>query len=67
MYVKSKCTQMLRILGREVADVRTSGTFFKAVIQAILLFGSETWVVNPHVGFKPGGLTHEVILSFESH
>ena len=24
-----------------------SGNFFKAVIQAVLLFGEETWVLNP--------------------
>ena len=26
------------------------GVFFKAVVQAVLLFGSETWVLNPHMG-----------------
>ena len=24
--------------------------FFKSVIQAVLLFGAETWVVTPHMG-----------------
>ena len=35
------------ILGREVLDAFTSFIFYKYFIQANLLFGSETWVVNP--------------------
>ena len=27
-----------------------SGFFFKALVQAVLVFGSETWVVTPHMG-----------------
>ena len=33
-------TRMTRILGREGADPRISGLFFKVVVQAVLLFGS---------------------------
>ena len=40
---------MSRILVWEVADARTYGTFFKLVIQAILLFGPETWVGTPRI------------------
>ena len=44
---------MTRILGREVAIPRVSGMFFKAVVkavvQAVLLFGSDTWVMIPHM------------------
>ena len=32
-----------------------SGFYFKAVIQAVLLFGAETWVVTPHMGKALGG------------
>ena len=32
--------RMTRILGREGADPRISGLFFKVVVQAVLLFGS---------------------------
>ena len=35
------------ILSREVAPKRVSGNFFKAVVQQVLLFGAETWVVTP--------------------
>ena len=34
-----------------------SGFFFKAVVQAVLLFGSETWVVTPHIGKALGGVS----------
>ena len=35
------------ILSREGATKRVSGKFFKAVVQQLLLFGAETWVVSP--------------------
>ena len=40
---------LARILGREGADTWTSGYFYITVIQAIFLFGSEMWVVNPRI------------------
>ena len=35
------------ILSREGATKRVSGNFCKAVVQQVLLFGAETWVVSP--------------------
>ena len=40
---------MTKILSREGADKRVSGKFFKAVVQQVLLFGEETWVLNPRI------------------
>ena len=40
---------MKRILSREGADRRVSGNFFRAVVQQVLLFGAETWVVTPRI------------------
>ena len=34
------------ILSREGADPKVSGNFYKAVDQAVLLFGAETWVLT---------------------
>ena len=34
------------VLGREGADSKVSGNFYKAVAQAVLLFGAETWVLT---------------------
>ena len=36
---------LYRILIREGADMKASGNFYKAVAQAVLLFGEETWVL----------------------
>ena len=46
---------MPRILRREGAAPRVSGFFFKALVQAVLLSGLETWVVTPRMGKAPGG------------
>ena len=37
------------IPSREGATKRVSGNFFKAVVQQVLLFGAETWVVSPRM------------------
>ena len=39
--------RMQGILRREGATTRISGNLFKAVVQQVLLFGAETWVVTP--------------------
>ena len=38
--------RMARVLGREGAEPKVSRTFYIAVTQAMLLFGSETWVLT---------------------
>ena len=39
-------------------DKRTSGRFYVAVVQAVLLFGSETWVLNPRLNKSLAGFHH---------
>ena len=34
--------------------------FFKAAVQGVLLFGSETWVLIPHMGRTLGSFQHTV-------
>ena len=41
--------RLARILSRGGADRRVSGNFFKAVVQQVLLFGAETWVLTPRI------------------
>ena len=53
---KTVWSSMPRILIREVATPWVSSFYFKAVIQAVLLFGAETWVVTPPHGKGPGGV-----------
>ena len=38
--------RLSRVLGREGADSKVSTEFYIAVTQAVLLFGSETWVLT---------------------
>ena len=39
--------RLAKIFGREGSDRRTAGRFYVAVVQVVLLFGSETWVLTP--------------------
>ena len=41
--------RMKRILSRDGVEPQVSGFFFKYVVQAVLFFGSETWVVTLHM------------------
>ena len=43
--------RILRILGREGASPRVSGILFKLVAQIVLLFGSDTWMMTPCIGW----------------
>ena len=49
-------SRMSHILSREGVVPLVSGFFFKAVVQAVLLFGAETWVVTPLMGKALGGV-----------
>ena len=41
--------RLYRILSWEGADPKVSGHFYKAVVQAVVLFGVETWVLTPRM------------------
>ena len=43
---RGKWGRLAKILGREGVDGRMAGKFYVAVGQAVLLFGSETWVLT---------------------
>ena len=36
--------------GKGGENIRVSGMFFKAVMQSLILFGLETWVMTHHMG-----------------
>ena len=57
---KKVWSRMSRILSREGVTPWVYGFFFKAVIQAVLLFGAETWVVTPCMGKALGGFQTQV-------
>ena len=50
--------RLQRILIREGATPQISGSFFKAVVQQVLLFGAETWVVTPKMERALSGFLH---------
>ena len=60
IWVRKKWERLYRIMGWEGADTRTSSTFFKEVVQVIILFRSETWVMTPIIGLAFGGFHHSV-------
>ncbi len=39
--------QVSRVLRAENTSPKVCGVFYKAVVQAVLLFGSETWKLSP--------------------
>ena len=45
---------------REGADDRTSGMSYVAVVQAVMMYGSETWVMKLCVGVILGRFHHRV-------
>ena len=55
-----KWARLTRVLGREGADARTSGHIYLAMVQLVMIYGSETWVKKPCIGRVLGGFHHRV-------
>ena len=53
-------SRISRILIREGERPQVSGFFFKALIQSVLIFGAETWVVTPRMGSSLGGFQDQM-------
>ena len=53
---RTKCDRTSRISVGEEANTQVLGIFFKAGVQAILILGSEMWVMTPHTGKDLGGV-----------
>ena len=51
-------SRLQRTLCREGATKEVSRDFFKAVVQQVLLFGSETWVVSPRMEQAPSSFIY---------
>ena len=52
--------RMSRILSREGGILWVSVFFFKAIVQSVLLFDAETWVVNSCIVRVLGGFQYQV-------
>ena len=51
---------MINILSKEGARPWVHKCFFKSVVQSVLLFCAETWVVNPRMGRVLGSFQDQV-------
>ena len=57
---RQKWAQISTLLVREGATPRVSGYFYKAVVQSVLLYGSETWVWTQSMLLTLRGFHHKV-------
>ena len=55
-----KWSRLTRVLIRKGADHRTLGQIYLAVFQSVILYGSETWFMNPCIGRVLGRFHHRV-------
>ena len=58
-------TNFFRVLVQEVADAQTLGGFYLVVVQVVLLFLLETWLISPRIGRTLCGFIHWVILQLK--
>ena len=58
---RQKWACLSRMLGWEGVYSQTSGMFYTAVVQEILLYGLEAWVMSPRIGKALGGFHHWLI------
>ena len=59
---RQKWTRMTRVLSREGTDAWTLGQIYLAVVQSVMMYGSETWVMTPHIGRVLRGFQDRVAL-----
>ena len=56
-----KWGRLTNILGREGVDRRTVESFYVAVVQVVLVFDSETWLMIPRLEKVIEGFHHRVV------
>jgi hypothetical protein len=57
---RARWGQISRLLVREGADSKIAGNFYKVVVQSVLLYGSETWVVSQSIMRSLTGFHNQV-------
>jgi hypothetical protein len=57
---RSKWALISRPLLKTGVSERTIGYFYKAIVQSVLLYGSETWTVNPQMLQVLEGFHHQI-------
>ena len=56
-----KWGRLVNILGKEGEYRRTADIFYVAMVQSVLLFGSETWVMTPQLDKAFEGFHHQAL------
>ena len=64
---RGRWARFSRLLRAEGARPRQAGMFYKAVVQAVLLFGSETWVRTQTMDKLLSGFHHRVARRLSGH
>jgi hypothetical protein len=57
---RQRWARISRVLTREGANPRVSAVFYKAVIQTLLLYGSEIWLLTPRMLSKLEGFHQQI-------
>ena len=57
---RRRWAMLAKVLAREGADQSTMARFYIAIVQAVLLYGSETWTVNQSILRVVGGFHNRV-------
>ena len=57
---RKRWDHMSIILGREGANPRVPGKYLMTLMQAVLIFGEETWVMTACIVWALGGFQHRV-------
>ena len=55
-----KWARLTRVLRREGEDTQTSGQIYLAVVQLVMFYGLDMWVITPRIGRVLGGFHHRV-------
>ena len=58
-----KWARLTRVLIREGVYARTLVHIYLALVQLVMIYGSETWVMSPRIGIFLGGFNHRVVRS----
>ena len=61
-HARQKWARLTHILIREGSDAQTLGQIYLVVVQSLLIYGSDTWVLTPRMKRVLGGFHHRVDL-----
>ena len=64
---RTVCSRTTKTLSREGVRPRESWFFSKAVVQSVLLFGAEIWMVTPCIGRVMGGFQDNIVREMGVH